>query len=189
MLVAQDGQDHATRNDRASSRHSCQRARRELDLALVRREQGRDHSANRSASTSHQLTHRHSLDFEAILRDVVLPIRQHHRVGEHERDVHERVLLADAPVRAVAKPDPVLRVLVRAALGVEPALGLERLGLGVYVGVVQRVVEGGDEERAGWDGVVLANLERLDGLVGNLAGELASCERGDSVRLPSSRAA
>ena len=113
-----------------------------------------------------------SLDFEAILRDIVLPIGQHHRVREHERNVHERVLLPDAPVCAVAEPDPILRVLVRAALGVEPALGLERLGLGVYVGVVQRVVEGRNEERAGRNGVVLADLERLDGLVGDLGGEL-----------------
>ena len=125
-----------------------------------------------SAHAPHTQTRHHSLDFEAILRDIVLPVRQHHRIREHERDVHERVLLADAPVRAVAEPNPVLRVLVRAALGVEPALGLERLGLGVYVGVVQRVVEGGNEERAGRYGVVLADLEWLDGLVGDLGGEL-----------------
>lgn len=71
----------------------------------------------------------------------MLPLHHHRRGGKHKRDVHRRVLDSDAPVRAAAEHKVVLRICVRAACGIQPAVGVELLGRREDGGVMQRVEE------------------------------------------------
>lgn len=95
----------------------------------------------------------------------MLPVQQNSSIRKHQSDVHHRILQTDALVRAAAKHEVVARVLVRAALGVEPALGQERIRVGVRLRVVQRVVERRDDHAVHGHGVVVRDRERLRRLV------------------------
>jgi hypothetical protein len=105
------------------------------------------------------------LDLLAQVGDLVVPVEHHASLADHEHQVGLRVCLAQAVVRPGTEHEPVLGLLVRVAG--DPALGLERVGVGVGLGVVQGQVGGGDDHGALGDGVLGCDGEVLLGEVGN----------------------
>lgn len=82
-------------------------------------------------------------------------------------------------MRSAPKHEIILRVLVRAAVLVQPAFGKEAVWLGEDFGIVQRGVGGRDDHAVGGDGVGGGDGEGLERFVGDLEDE----EQKESVRV------
>lgn len=109
---------------------------------------------------------RDDLDLFTLGRLGVLPIHEHRGRANHGRHVHVDIVLPDAAVRAGAKHEPVLRVLVVVVdASRHPSLGHELFRVGVHLFVVERVPERRDEHRALGNRVLVVDRERLLGQV------------------------
>lgn len=122
---------------------------------------------------------RHSLNLLTPLRNLMLPLHHHTRIRQRQRNIHNRILHADALMRPAAKHEIILRVLVRAAVLVQPAFGEQTVWLGEDFGIVQGGVGGRDDHAVGGDGVGGGDREGFERFVGDLEDE----EQKESVRV------
>lgn len=134
---------------------------------ILREERG-DDSRERISSKNRVDGDDNSLYFITLLRNVMLEVERHASNGEHESDVHRGVLDTDTAMWASTPNHVVLWVGIGAAIGVEPAIGIQDVRLGEHLRIVERVVERRDEHASIWNNVVIGDRESLGGFVGNL---------------------
>jgi len=83
------------------------------------------------------------LDHLALVRDLVVPVKHHTRLPNHEHKVGLCVCLTQAVMRPCAKHEPVLGLLV--SITSNPSLRLERIGVWVRLSVMKSHVGSGDD--------------------------------------------
>lgn len=105
------------------------------------------------------------LDLLTQVGDLVVPVKHHASLADHEHQVGLRVCLTQAVVRPGTEHEPVLGLLV--SVTGDPALRLVRVSIWVSLLVVQGHVGGGDDHGALGNGVLGSD------------GEVLLCEVGD----------
>jgi len=98
----------------------------------------------------------------------VFPVPHGSRVSDDEGNVHHGVLDADALVGSTSEDKVVSRVGLSSAIWIQPAGGIKFLRVAVDIGILERVVERGNDHAVGGDGIIIGNREGAGSLVGNL---------------------
>lgn len=78
---------------------------------------------------------RDDLDLVTQRSDLMVPIHSSNSSPQRSSHVHQCIFLSNAAMRASAEDKPVRDSLVRRALGVEPSVGVEGVGILVDFGV------------------------------------------------------
>jgi len=110
-------------------------------------------------ATYHRENSGKHLDHLALIGDLVVPVKQHTRLANHQHEVGLRVSLAQAVVGTCAEYEPVLGLLISVAG--DPSLGLERVWVGVCFRVVKCRVGGRNDHGALGNGVFRCYREVL----------------------------
>ena len=115
--------------------------------------------------------YRYLLDFVTLRCADMLPVHQHSCIRQYQCYVHRCVLDPDALVRTASKYEVVLRVCVGGTLWVQPSFWNESVGIGKDFGIVQGVVERGNNHATDRDSVIVGDRESFGGFVRHLRGE------------------
>lgn len=99
------------------------------------------------------------LDLLTQVGDLVVPVKHHTGLADHEHQVSLCICLTQAVVWPGTEHEPVLGLLIR--ITGDPSLGLVRVGVGVGLSVVQGHVGGGNDHGALGNGVLGSDREVL----------------------------
>jgi hypothetical protein len=99
------------------------------------------------------------LDLLTQVGDLVVPVKHHTGLADHEHQISLCVCLTQAVVWPGTEHEPVLGLLIRVTG--DPSLGLVRVGVGVGLSVVQGHVGGGNDHGALGNGIFGSDREVL----------------------------
>jgi len=89
-------------------------------------------------------------------------------MSEDKGNVHHCVLDTDALVGTTPEDEVVSGVRMSSAVRIQPAGRVEFLGVAVDLGILERVVEGGDDHAVGGNGVIIGDRKSASSFVWNL---------------------